>query len=272
MVQLLTGQFYGQTNETIHLDGITLTDTEYTHDKVNWHFHKNAYFTFILVGKLIEGNKKEIYNCSSGSLLFHNCHEAHYYLKPQGFTRGFHVELDQKWFDSYEIRTDSISGNLILDYPRMKWLLYNIFRETKLSAEFGQPAIDALLLELLTSLSGEKESSLKKRPDWVNKIKEILNDDFRELSLSEMAMILNIHPVHLSRCFSKYFNCNLGDYIRTIKLHRALSLLSERNISLTDIAMNCNFADQSHFIRSFKAQYQITPSEYRKLLFKNQKC
>jgi hypothetical protein len=48
MKQLSTGQFYGQTNETFHLNGITLTDTEYTHSKVDWHYHQNPYFTFIL--------------------------------------------------------------------------------------------------------------------------------------------------------------------------------------------------------------------------------
>ena len=65
---LQTGQFHGQTNKTIHLNGITLTDTEYTLPKVAWHYHENAYFTFILQGNVIEGNKKEIYNCD---LLFY---------------------------------------------------------------------------------------------------------------------------------------------------------------------------------------------------------
>ncbi len=268
MRNLVTGQFYGTTNETIHLNGITLTDTEYTHEKVGWHFHENAYFTFILEGKLLEGNKKEVFSCNAGTLLFHNCQEAHYNIKPRGFTRGFHLELDQKWFDSFGIRADSISGSLILDSPGMKRLMYNIFRETKFSAESGQPAIDALLLDLLSSLSGVKESYLKKRPGWVGKITEILKDATEDLSLSEIAMMLDIHPAHLSRHFPRYFKCNLGDYIRTVKLQRALSLLPKRDLSLTEIAMNCNFADQSHFIRSFKAQYQITPFGYRKLLLK----
>lgn len=69
MNNLKTGQFYGNTNDILHLDGITLTDTEYTHEKVDWHFHENAYFTFIIEGKLLEGNKKDIYECKSGNLV-----------------------------------------------------------------------------------------------------------------------------------------------------------------------------------------------------------
>jgi AraC family transcriptional regulator len=48
MKHLQTGQFHEQTNKTSHLNGVTLTDTEYTLEKVDWHYHENAYFTFIL--------------------------------------------------------------------------------------------------------------------------------------------------------------------------------------------------------------------------------
>ena len=88
MINLTTGQFYGHTNELLQLEGLTLTDTEYTHDYVDWHYHENAYFTFILDGLVLEGNKKETYHCSTGSLLFHNWQESHYISKPPGFTRA----------------------------------------------------------------------------------------------------------------------------------------------------------------------------------------
>ncbi|OLY94341.1 hypothetical protein SAMN05444008_10575 [Cnuella takakiae] len=44
MVTLTEGQFFCQTNESTHLQGITLTDTEYTHDSVDGYCHQNAYF------------------------------------------------------------------------------------------------------------------------------------------------------------------------------------------------------------------------------------
>ncbi len=82
MKKLHKGEFYGQTNATVHLEGLTLTDTVYTHDKVDWHYHQNAYFTFILQGNVMEGNKKEIFSCSAGDLLFHNWQDPHYNIKP----------------------------------------------------------------------------------------------------------------------------------------------------------------------------------------------
>jgi AraC family transcriptional regulator len=108
MDNLKTGQFFGTTNETIHLTGITLTDTEYTHDKVDWHYHENSYFTFILNGKLVEGNKKETHTCESGGLIFHNWQEPHYNIKPKGYTRGFHIELKTQWSLTQQSAIDSL--------------------------------------------------------------------------------------------------------------------------------------------------------------------
>ena len=73
MEQLQTGKFYGNTFSTLSAGGITITETEYTHDWVDWHYHENAYFTFLLSGKLIEGSKKEKNICAEGALLYHNC-------------------------------------------------------------------------------------------------------------------------------------------------------------------------------------------------------
>ncbi|MEX0274631.1 MAG: AraC family transcriptional regulator, partial [Flavobacteriaceae bacterium] len=72
MKRLREGQYFGNSNFKVSFDGISITDTEYTHDYVDWHGHENPYFTFLLQGKLIEENKKETYCLSQGSLLFHN--------------------------------------------------------------------------------------------------------------------------------------------------------------------------------------------------------
>jgi AraC family transcriptional regulator len=266
---LKTGRFYGQTNSTIHLDFATITDTEYTHDRVDWHYHDNAYFTFILDGKVIEGNKKEVYNCTAGSLLFHNWQDAHYNIKPKGFTRGFHIELNQSWFDNFKLYRDNLQGSFAVANPDVKFLFYKIFRETKLQDGLTALSTEALLLQALARMQGDTQSAAKQTPLWVGTLKEILNNNVAaKFTLAEVSAILNIHPVHLSRDFSKYFRCNLGEYIRKLRIEKAFGLLPDMNLSLTDIALSCGFADQSHFLRSFKSFNQANPTVYRKLLMR----
>jgi len=267
MNHLQKGQFYGETNTTIHQEGITLTDTVYTHDKVDWHYHEHAYFTFILQGNVTEGNKKEVYNCSPGSLLFHNWQEPHYNIKPEGFTRGFHIEIEQQWFDALHFNADGIQGSSNLANPDLKFLFYKLFAETKINDASSTLSIQGLLLQTLSQMVRNEQYSISKKPAWVYSINEILNEQFTDaLTLEYLSAATGIHPVHLSREFPKYFNCSFGEYIRKLKTERSLSLLANKRIDLTAIAYECGFADQSHFTRCFKAINGITPSTYRRLL------
>jgi AraC-like DNA-binding protein len=269
MVTLTRGQFFGETNNTMNISGVTLTDTEYTHEKVDWHYHENAYFTLILEGSVIEGNKKEVYQCPAGTLLFHNCQEAHYNVKPKGFTRGFHIEISPGWFKTNEMDLLGLEGSINLFHPEIKIGAYSIFREYKMNDGASEVAIHSLLINALSQMSNTQEGPSKTIPSWVIMLREMLNDDFsEEWTLISLSNTLGIHPVHLSRSFAKYFGCNIGEYLRMIKIQRALFMLSDKDLSLSDIAYDCGFADQSHFTRCFKAVNHLKPSQFRNILLK----
>lgn len=266
---LPTGRYFGLINRTINLSGITLTDTDtvYKQEQVDWHYHENAYFTFILRGDIIESNKKESYHCSAGSLLFHNLQEPHYNIKPKGCTRCFHVEFDRNWVNNYSVDINSLEGSFRIENPDIKFLLYKIFQETNICDDATALSIQMILFEILAQTLQFKQTEQKNKPLWTKRLKEILHDNYAEkLSLENLSTELRIHPVHLSRDFSKYFNCTFGEYHRKLRVEKALGLLPNKNLSLTKIGYECGFADQSHFLRCFKQITGITPSAYRKLL------
>ncbi|MFT3794654.1 helix-turn-helix domain-containing protein [Flavobacterium sp.] len=267
-----TGQFYGQTNKTLHLGGLTLTDTEYTLPKVDWHYHENAYFTFLIEGRVIEGNKKEVYDCPAGTLLFHHWQDPHYNIKPEGYTRGFHVEMDKQWFDRFFPDAHRLQGSLNIKHPDLKLLMYRIFRESKRQDRTSNLSIESLLTETLSKLQQIETKSASKKPQWVPVIDEILHEQLTDdFSLEQLAKLCQIHPVHLSKDFPKYFGCNLGAYIRKLRVQKALELMPSQNSSLTEIAHQCGFYDQSHFIRSFKSFNGNNPADYRKVLLQRSK-
>ncbi|SHE58310.1 helix-turn-helix domain-containing protein [Pedobacter caeni] len=267
MKNLQKGIFYGQTNETIELDGLTLTDTVYTHPKVDWHYHENAYFTFILEGNVIEGNKKETYTCSPGSLLFHNWQEPHYNIKPEGFTRGFHLEIEKHWFDHIALPDHNLQGSINIRNPDIKLLMYKIFRATKIEGADAGFSIQTLLTETLSKLAADSNILPDKKPKWIKVIEEILHDQTGQtFTLDDLSKRAGIHPVHLSRDFSKHFHCTLSEYARKLKVEKALSLISLKKQSLTEIAYECGFTDQSHFTRCFREVNGLNPSAHLKLL------
>ncbi|HEX2629152.1 MAG TPA: helix-turn-helix transcriptional regulator [Chitinophagaceae bacterium] len=254
------------------MNGIILNDSDYIHDRVDWHYHENAYFTFLLQGGSLDGNKKQIHECSAGSLLFQNWQDPHYNVRSKLPTRGFHVELMPSWFNRYDVPVNLVEGSMRIADPSLVTIMYNVFKESKLYNGEDQLAIDMLLVQLFGSMIAERRSCDKQLPAWVNLIKDALYASPGDWSLIELAKLADVHPVHLSRQFPKYFKTSLGDYIRTIKVQKALSLLSNKNMSLTEISVECGFADQSHFIRSFKSCHQLTPLHYRKLLLKRNAC
>ncbi|WP_312993388.1 helix-turn-helix transcriptional regulator [Chryseobacterium flavum] len=268
MNTLRKGEYFGETNQMVNLDGLTITDTEYTYPYVDWHYHENAYFTFLLQGNMTEGNRKETYGCSAGTLLYHHWEDPHYNIKPDVFTRGFHIEITQDWFDRFDIQKNKTEGSFNIKKPTLKFLIYQLFKETKLNDSSFELTANQLLLHFFSQLAHDKGNK-ERKPVWVGQINEILHENATEnLTLTGIAETLNIHPVHLSRDFHKYFHCNLGEYLRKLKVNKSIKLLNTP-CSLTDIALECGFADQSHFIRCFKENIGITPLKYRNLLKKH---
>ncbi|PQJ78162.1 helix-turn-helix domain-containing protein [Polaribacter porphyrae] len=267
MKKLLKGEYFGNHYNKNQFNDLLITDTEYTHKKVDWHYHQNPYFTYLLQGKLFEENKKENYYLNSGSLLFHNWQDVHHNIKPPEFARGFHIEMTSDWFDLYDIKSFDFEGSIHLENPLIKQKMNAIFLESKVIDVNSQISIDMLLVDVFNAIKSNENSIENQTPIWVEQLKEILHHSPKTCtSLGNLSTLLNIHPVHLSREFPKYFKTTIGNYIRTQKLNKALLLVAKNQLSMTEICYECEFYDQSHFINSFKKMYQQTPLKVSKII------
>jgi len=263
--QLKKGEYFGTHYHKLQLDNFLITDTEYTHDTVAWHTHENPYFTFLLQGKLLEANKKETYYLTPGTLLFHNWQDAHYNIKPPQFTRGFHIEMNSKWFKEYDLKSFDFQGSLHLNNPFAKELMAKIFFESKILDSNSQTSIELLLINLFSTIKNTSDKKDACIPNWVHLLKEILHEQPDICtSLTNLSRILDIHPVHLSRKFPTYFKSTMGHYIRRQKVNKATLLIINKKASMTEICYACGFYDQSHFITNFKKVYGYTPLQFSK--------
>lgn len=135
-----------------------------------------------------------------------------------------------------------------------------------------QNPVENLLLDVYTKFLQQKPKGTRKTPAWVKELKEVIQDQIDtnlSLSLKEVSEGLSIHPAYLSREFSKHFdNLSFGEYIRKLRIEKAIHLLKEPRYSLTEIAYLTGFSDQSHFNRIFKKHTGKNPSVYRKSLLK----
>lgn len=128
-----------------------------------------------------------------------------------------------------------------------------------------QNPVDHLFIDVFNKFIKQKAAK-KKTPDWVKELKEIIQDQIdTNLSLTEISKSLDIHPSYLSREFSRHFdNLSFGEYIRKLRIEKAVELIETTKYSLTEVAYLTGFSDQSHFTRIFKKYNGKNPSAYRK--------
>lgn len=133
-----------------------------------------------------------------------------------------------------------------------------------------QNPVDHLFIDVFNKFIKQKAAQ-KKTPDWVKKLKEIIQDKIdTNLSLTDISKSLDINPSYLSREFSKHFNnLSFGKYIRKLRIEKAIELIKVSNYSLTEVAYLTGFSDQSHFTRIFKQHTGKNPSAYKKELTKS---
>lgn len=85
-----------------------------------------------------------------------------------------------------------------------------------------------------------------------------------ELSLEQIAKVLNIDSGYFSRIFKKYTGLNFVQYRNSLRLDNAIKLLQETDKSISDIAFDCGFQNIRTFNRVFIQYTSKSPMEFRK--------
>jgi len=143
-----------------------------------------------------------------------------------------------------------------------KALILKMQKELLYQDQYDYLHLQTLLLELV---SYQKQKVNTYQPMWAKQLNQLLHDNWNEtISLQEMAKQVGAHPVTISKNFRKYFNYNLGEYRRKLKIEKSIDLIKNTSLSLSEIAFHCGFTDQSHFIRNFKQLTGFLPKDYRR--------
>jgi len=92
----------------------------------------------------------------------------------------------------------------------------------------------------------------------------ILENYTREITLEDVAQELSYSKFYISRVVSNTFGCNFRTLINTYRVSMAQNLLVSSAKSISEVAYECGFKNQSSFNRIFLKHSGVTPSDYRK--------
>ena len=118
------------------------------------------------------------------------------------------------------------------------------------------------MLQRFISLTFEFEKV--KHADMVYKVIEFIKNNYhRHISLEEIAAISYMSKTYLSTLFKKETGYSISEYINSVRVGRAQSLLLDSELSIVEIARMCGFEDQSYFTKVFRKITGITPKKFR---------
>ncbi len=104
--------------------------------------------------------------------------------------------------------------------------------------------------------AGNPEMLFMKKLDEV--VTEHLSDD--HFGIEELARELSMSHRSLTRHTSAAFNTTPSDYIRTKRIAVASHLLSQGDLSVSEVAFRCGFSSPSYFAKCYKDVYGVPPS------------
>lgn len=84
-----------------------------------------------------------------------------------------------------------------------------------------------------------------------------------DITIEELAKISHYSKRHFMRIFHETYHTTPLNYIVSLRIQHACSLLKESRLSISNIALQCGFSDSNYFSRIFKKKTGLTPKQYR---------
>lgn len=107
------------------------------------------------------------------------------------------------------------------------------------------------------------EFSAVKHSDVVYKIIGFVQRNYmHKITLDDIAAHVYLSRSYVSKIFKEEMECSLTAYINQVRVQKSKVLLSEE-MSLTDVAYNVGFEDQSYYTKVFKKATGISPGQYK---------
>jgi AraC-like DNA-binding protein len=275
-------------------ESFVLKSFEYPYFPTPWHFHPE--YEIVLVkessGKRFIGDA--VTDFEEGDLAFIGPYLPHLYRNDPAYYEG--EKTGSKAAKSIVIHfLEKSLGENFLSLPETK-NIKSLFAKSRLGLDIHgetKKRCIAILHEML-SLKGMPRwlklveilhllsESAELRPisqshmmgkneaesDRMNKVYEFVMNNFqREISLNEVADLVNLSSNSFSRYFSQRTRKSFMNFVNEVRLNHATKLLQENTKSVSEICFECGFNNLSNFNRQFKNKYKMSPLSYNKQFF-----
>ncbi|XQQ05745.1 MAG: AraC family transcriptional regulator [Leptolyngbya sp. IPPAS B-1204] len=276
------------TNRSIHIDrGLTV---HYRHDlpgaldaPQGLSHHMLTFFLSVNQRQITHLDEWGEYDGKMEPGDFYLCPAGRYgFTRWQSVDKTLHIVIDPNFLDKIAVDTECISPGKIELLPVLKASDHKLESLVQLFlAELDQSDLgERLYLESLSSMLGVhllrrycnitpdfRQYCDGLAPHRLNAVLEYIQDHLhQELSLDEIATQIGMSRCYFATQFKQAMGITPHQYVSQQRVEKAKQYLRLHKLSITDVALECGFANQSHLTKVFKKQTGTTPKAYREQL------
>ncbi|MBT9247425.1 GlxA family transcriptional regulator [Gemmobacter fulvus] len=113
--------------------------------------------------------------------------------------------------------------------------------------------------EQITSLAARLGTRNEKLIKAVAFLEARIEDEF---DLDACATHLGVSRRQIERLFNRYLGVTPVRYMNDLRLQHGRALLAETDMSVTEVSVACGYASSSHFSKSFRKKYGVSPYRF----------
>ena len=235
--------------------------------------HHNDYYeiTFVVSGVYIHTYKGRTYNLTPGDLILMTPHSEHQlYTEPMQATffaicihEDFFMSFLKQHFPEFEEHVFSKCTMTHLDSTDFNYL-EQLGRQLSVTRPPRHVA-DTLTYLALVNIFHKNNPTSKSKSEPVQRILNMLNEpSLLHMSAQRLYSTVGISASTIIKNFKEQTGYTIVEYKNKKRMEFAANMLRNTDKKIIDIAYELRFESLSYFLRTFKKEFGITPTEYRK--------
>lgn len=265
--QAMYGNFHGKTVHRREVSGFVIHDLRYRPNVfIPLHQHSSAFISVVMEGSFEDRKGARKYSYDRGAVLFRPAGESHVTQFSDRGARLLCIEITPTAVEHLQEKGLSLSTSVVKVGRTPAWFGQRIFLQYRREDPASTLLAEGMILGLISELLGAQAARDKARgrAAWMEDATAYIHAVFpQKMRLEEIAKAAGVHPVHLSRTFRRVYGCTVSEYTRYLRLDHACKKLTATEKTVTELALECGFADHSHFCHAFYNRFGLSPSQFR---------
>jgi AraC-like DNA-binding protein len=263
----------------------------YLDEHKNLHFpHKHSFYHFVYFSKGLGKHSIDFisFNVEAGQIYFMipgQVHSWEFEFQPDGYIVNFSEEYlnalitNTRYVDQFNF----FSGNAneqVITIPKdgrhqVEQILETVVREGNSKEELKDDFARAALIQLFILVSRYTSKANGNEKNYnsllLRNFQKLIDQYYKEKKLTkDYASMLYVTPNHLNALSKDITGHSAGELIRDRIILEAKRLLVNAKLTVSEIAHELDFVDNSYFSKFFKKYVGVTPEIFRKQILKKQ--